>query len=172
MARVAAVRLGQGLGSGGQRFRESPLVAERALWIALVHTAQEDLVNAENVDQLITLAKNESTDASQLLTAAIYYRHGDLEKAQPLLTAAEDQPYYRALAAMLALDQGETERARDLLQGVADWIQDQRDLDPNSAVPTQQDWQMWAIRIAVFEEASRKLNGPETTANAGTGQAP
>ena len=85
------------------------------------------------------------------------------DEAAPLLDAADDKPYYRTLAAMLLFDQGETERAREFLDGVGKWIQQQREQDPDSAVPAQQDWRTWSIQLAVYQEASRELNGSDDT---------
>jgi hypothetical protein len=73
---------------------------------------------------------------------------GDCSEIPGLAEAVK--PYFRTMAVLLLCDQGETERAREVLDGIGNWIQQQR----------EQDWRTWAIQLAVYREASRKLRGP------------
>jgi len=70
------------------------------------------------------------------MTAAIHYRLGDLDKAEPLLTTTFNEQQIEAIAAMLLYDRGETDKARALLRVPTDWIDTERAKDPVSAIPS------------------------------------
>ena len=92
--------------------------------------------------------------------AAIHYRLGDVEKAQPLLDAPQKDREFHALAAMLLYDQGETTRAAGFLNRAQSWLQQESAKDPHSAIPAQVAWDIWTVNRTVWREAARKLIGP------------
>jgi WD40 repeat protein/tetratricopeptide (TPR) repeat protein len=129
-------------------------------WMVLTHITLPGLVTQQNQARLLTAAQEANEDRAPLLTAAIHYRIGDLEKAQPLLAVSSGKPEFRSLAAMLLYDQGEQSQARAILAEVENWLQQQRDRDPGSLIPDQQFWPSWVTRVAIWREAKRKLAGP------------
>ena len=121
--------------------------------------AQPGLVNTQIRRELLALASTAGGDTTERMTAAIHYRLGDLEKAEPLLKSSG--PQFHALAAMLLYDQGHVEQARTSLKSkVTEWFERERQKDPDSAIPAQQRWQDWGAKIALWREATRKLIGP------------
>jgi Tfp pilus assembly protein PilF len=155
-ARSAAARLLQSL-------PEKPTDAYWANILASDFIAIPGMITAENQGRLLGAAQAAGGDRSAPLSAAINYRMGRLKEAEPLLTTSAGRPEFLSLAAMLLYDRGEMPRAREFLRQADAWFQQQRDHEPDSAIPASQSWQEWAVRLAAWREAARKLAGPRLT---------
>jgi WD40 repeat protein/tetratricopeptide (TPR) repeat protein/energy-coupling factor transporter ATP-binding protein EcfA2 len=135
-----------------------------ARWQIHVFTCQPGLVTKDNSQKLLELAKTAGGTWTEPMTAAIHYRLGDLAKAEALLTTTRSEQEILALRAMLLYDRGEIDRARSALSAATNWFQGERAKDPDSAIPSsQQDFQLWSVRLTVWREAARKLIGPRLT---------
>ena len=138
--------------------------ASQANWLVRAFTVQPGLVTRANSRKLLELAETAGGTWTAPMTAAIHYRLGDLKQAEPLLTSSKGKPMFEALAAMLLYDQGKTDEARTFLKaGPEAWIVRERTKDRGSAIPAQQSWQEWGVRVAAWREAARKLMGPRIT---------
>lgn len=133
---------------------------ELARWLLRAWVALPELITKENSEKLLAAAPVAGSPMTEPLTAAIHYRLGNLELAEPLLTSAQGDVQYEALAAMLLFDQGNADDARARLRNTAAWFDTARSEDPDSVVPGPQDWHMWAMNLSVWREATRKLGGP------------
>ena len=144
------------------RFKETSN-ADQANWLVRIIVVQPGLVTAENRDKLLAAAKTAGGSRTALLSAAVHYRLGDLEKAKPLLASPHEQGQFQSLAAMLLFDEGKLPEARALLRRPENWFEQERAKDPGSAVPAQQGWVEWSLISATWREAARKLIGPRMT---------
>ena len=61
--------------------------AGQARWLVRIFVLLPDLVNQDNKEVLLRAAQISGTAWAELLTAAIHYRLGELDKAEALLTA-------------------------------------------------------------------------------------
>lgn len=133
----------------------------QAHWLVRAFTAQPGLINPNNRQKLLDAAQTASGVWTEPMIAAIHYRLGDLQQAEPLLRTAKGKPQFEALAAMLLYDQGKTEEARALLRGgPGKWFDSERAKDPSSVIPAQRPWLEWSVELTVWREAARKLAGP------------
>ena len=129
-------------------------------WLVRACTAVPGMVTAQNRERLLTAATKAGGDWTAPMTAAIHYRLGNLKEAEPLLTTAAGRPEFLSLAALLAQDRGETDKARQFLRQAEDWFRRQRAQDVSGQVPANHDWREWGVRVALWREAVRKLAGP------------
>ena len=74
-----------------------------AHWLVRIHVARPGLITKENSPKLLEAAKVAESPWTEPMTAAIHYRLGDLKQAEPLLTKANGDSQFQALAAMLPL---------------------------------------------------------------------
>jgi WD40 repeat protein/tetratricopeptide (TPR) repeat protein len=129
-------------------------------WLVRAATAMPGLVTPENREQLLSAATKAGGQWTAPMTAAIHYRLGNRKEAEPLLSATANQPEFLCLAALLAHDRGESDRARQLLAQAENWFRQQRAQDPSSHVPAGQDWRQWGVRVGLYREAVRRLASP------------
>ncbi len=73
------------------------------------NVALPDLCDKAKEKYLLNQAKQAPPEERALLTAAIHYRLGDLEKANELLEAPVNAPLFKALATMLLHELGKTD---------------------------------------------------------------
>jgi hypothetical protein len=132
-----------------------------AQWLVRIHVARPGLITKENSPKLLEAARVAEGPWTEPMTAAIHYRLGDLKQAETLLTQANVDSQFQALAAMLLYDQGKTDEARALLSNSSAWLERERSLDPGSVIPVQQVWQTWTVNLIAWREAARKLIGRE-----------
>ena len=125
-----------------------------------LHTAIPGLVTKENQQRLLDAATKVGGDWTTPYTAAIHYRMGNLEKAQPLLEAPQKDREFHAMAAMLLYERGETTLAAGFLNRAQSWLQQESAKDPHSAIPAQVAWDIWTVNQTVWREAARKLISP------------
>lgn len=131
-----------------------------AQWLVRIHVARPGLITKENSPKLLEAAKVAESPWTEPMMAAIHYRLGDLKQAEPLLTQANGDSQFQALAAMLLYDQGKTDEARALLSNSSAWLDRERSVDPGSAIPRRQYWPTWTVNAVAWREAARKLIGP------------
>ncbi len=131
-----------------------------SLWMVRTTTAFPGVVTAQNQARLLTAANKAGGDWTAPMTAAVHYRLGNLKEAEPLLSTAAGRPEFLSLAALLAHDRGETDKARQFLQQAEDWFRQQRVQNPSGEVPANQDWRKWGVQIGLWREAKRKLASP------------
>ncbi|HZL87918.1 MAG TPA: tetratricopeptide repeat protein [Pirellulaceae bacterium] len=129
-------------------------------WLVRSSTAVPGLVTQQNQQRLLSAATKAGGDWTTPMTAAVHYRLGNLKEAEPLLSASADRPEFLSLAALLAHDRGEPDRARQLLAQAENWFRQQRARDPVSQVPAGHDWREWGVRLGLWREAVRKLASP------------
>lgn len=128
--------------------------------LVIAHITLPGLVTPQNQARLLQAAQEAGEDRTPFLTAAIYYRLGDLQRAQPLLTTSSVRPESMPLASLLFYDQGATSQARSNLVDAASWFDRERKYDPESVIPAQQGWQDWSYRLELWREAQLKVSGP------------
>ena len=129
-------------------------------WLVRATIAVPGLVTPQNRERLLSAATKAGGDWTAPMTAAIHYRLGNLKEAEPLLSTAAGRPEFLSLAALLAHDRGETDKARQFLAQAEDWFRQQRAQDPASQVPSGHDWREWGVRMGLWREAVRKLASP------------
>ncbi|HUY32809.1 MAG TPA: hypothetical protein VMV69_08510, partial [Pirellulales bacterium] len=153
-ARFAAARL----------FQAIPADSKDANWCNVLVSdfiALPGMITPANAARLTSAAEAAGGEWTSPFKAAIHYRFGNLNEAAPLVSDTTGQPQFLCLAAMLLYDKGETSQARQYLQRADDWFRKERDRDrdPDAMIPGSQGWQDWALRLAVWREATNKLAG-------------
>lgn len=144
-----------------QKFTTADANQGQIRWIIGCSLMHPSMIDDANRPRMLELAGKMDDFWKPRMTAAIYFRSGEYQKAADLFDANEPGNQFWYLAAMNAYRLGDLDKARQLLARGNSWIDEQLGADEFELIPPQNvNWWDWVGEVALQAEAAELILGP------------